>query len=148
MTEPIHSSFTIERHLNAPVSKVFSAWSKTEIKAQWFIPPEGWTTLEHRLDFCTSGDEFLHGRFASGRESIFICRYHSIETDRQIIYAYDMYVDAEHLSVSLATVTFAVSGGGTQMRLTEQGVYLDGEDGSPSRQRGISAQYDRLAKIL
>lgn len=92
--------------------------------------------------------EILHGRFASGSESLFTARYHVVEPDTRLVYVYDMHVNGGHLSVSLATVNFEPAGAGSRMTFTEQAVDLDGKDGSESRSRGTDTLFDNLKALL
>jgi uncharacterized protein YndB with AHSA1/START domain len=155
MTNPstppvVHGSFTLQRTFGAPVARVFATWSDVETKARWFIgPPDTWTLRERSLDFRVGGSEVLVGEHASGSVTRFVARYHVIVPDERLVYAYDMYVGTRHLSVSLATVELtAAAGGGTRMAFTEQAAFLDGEDGTRSRERGTDAHFDRLAPVL
>jgi hypothetical protein len=45
-------------------------------------------------------------------------------------------------------VEFAPAGGGTRLKYTEQGVFLDGYDDAGSRERGTSALMDALGDSL
>jgi len=47
--------------------------------------------------------------------------YFDIVQNRRIVYCYDMYVNDEKVSVSLATIEFEPAGKGTKLVLTEQG---------------------------
>lgn len=150
-TRPVvHGSFTIERTYQAPVTRVYAAWADLETKARWFIgPPERWQLVQRELDFRVGGRELLRGQLAGGRATLFTASYHAIVPNERLIYAYDMHVDAQHLSVSLATVEFAAtSAGGTRMTFTEQAAFLDGEDGPRSRERGTDEHFERLGAVL
>lgn len=146
---PIHSSFTIERVLQASVSLVYQAWTDPEAKAKWFIGPDSWSPIRRELGFKEeSGEEMLLGRFDDGTQTLYTARYHVISPNDRLVYAYDMHIDGVHLSVSLATVTFEAQGALTKMTYTEQAVYLLGEDGGVSRRGGTGAQFDRLDTYL
>lgn len=146
----VHGSFTIERTYAAPVARVWAAWCDIETKARWFLgPPDRWTQRRRELDFRVGGHEVLEGSFVGGRISRFTARYHAIVPNERIVYAYDMHVDGSHLSVSLASIELtSTSRGGTRMTFTEQAVFLDGEDGTRSREEGTAAHFDRLGAIL
>jgi uncharacterized protein YndB with AHSA1/START domain len=147
----VHGSFTIERHFKAPIARVFSAWAEIETKARWFIgPPERWQLVKRELDFRVGGREHLEGRFATdGSITVFTAQYHRIVPNQQLVYVYDMHINDKPLSVSLASVEFGVAkGGGTRMTFTEQAAFLDGEDGTQSRQLGTDSHFERLAQLL
>ncbi|MCE9668624.1 SRPBCC domain-containing protein [Myxococcus stipitatus] len=145
----IHGSFTLDREYRVPPSRVFAAWADAEMKARWFIgPPERWTLVARELDFRVGGRELLHGQLTGGPSTVFTARYHDIQPDERLVYAYDMHVGGTHLSVSLATVEFIATRTGTRMRFTEQAAFLDGQDGTRSREGGTAAHFDRMAGVL
>jgi len=150
MTRPpvVHSTFVIERSYPASPARVFAAWADPEIKARWFIGPEGWRLVKRELDVRAGGHEILHGRFGDGPETIFTARYHDVVPDQRLLFVYDMHHAGTHLSVSLVTVEIRPAGGGTQLVLTEQVAFVDGNDGAASRERGTVAHLDRLGTIL
>ncbi|WP_163867789.1 SRPBCC domain-containing protein [Myxococcus eversor] len=146
----VHGSFTIERTYKASPARVYAAWSDLETKAQWFLgPPDRWTLVKRELDFRVGGQEQLHGQFGGKHSTVFTARYHDILPNERMVYAYDMHVGDKHLSVSLATVELhATKEGGTRMVFTEQAAFLDGEDGTRSREEGTAVHFDRLALVL
>jgi uncharacterized protein YndB with AHSA1/START domain len=87
-----HGTFSVERTYDASASEVFKAWSDIELKARWFVGPEGWSLVNREQDFRVGGQELLRGRFANGRETLFTARYHEIVEGECIIYVYDMHL--------------------------------------------------------
>jgi uncharacterized protein YndB with AHSA1/START domain len=146
----VHGSFTIERSYRAAPARVFAAWTDIETKARWFMgPPERWKLLNRELDLRAGGSEILHGQLTNGTTTLFTARYHAVVPDERLVYAYDMHIGEKHLSVSLATVELAAAkGGGTRMTFTEQAAFLDGEDGTRSREAGTAAHFERLGPVL
>jgi uncharacterized protein YndB with AHSA1/START domain len=147
----IHGTFTIDRHYDSAPARVFAAWANPEFKAAWFVGPAEWKQLERSHDFRVGGRELVHGRLEGVFESRFECTYHDIVPSQRIVYVYDMFVNGGFMSVSLATVTFAAggkSGKGTHMRYTEHMTFIDGNDGSKSREEGTRALLDRLEAHL
>ncbi|HMI19620.1 MAG TPA: SRPBCC family protein [Sphingomonas sp.] len=147
MTGTSHDSFTIERHYDASRASVFDAWAKPELRERWFAGGEGWTVLIREQDFRTGGHERVRGQWQDGRTSDFRSTYHDIVDGERIVFVYDMYVSDEKISVSVATVELYDDGGGTRMRYTEQGAYLEyADDGS--REQGSNFLVDRLGAFL
>jgi uncharacterized protein YndB with AHSA1/START domain len=103
--------------------------------------------VNRELDFRVGGKEILHGELASG-PVIFTARYHAIEPSGRIVYAFDMHVEDQHFSVSLASVEFVPTARGTRMLFTEQAAFLTGEDGLKSREAGTAAHFERLGSAL
>ena len=149
MTPPFaHGSFTLERQWKAAPARVFSAWADLELKSQWFTGPPGWTCLRRSLDFRPGGIEVLEGRFASGSITLYEARFHLIEPDRRLVYAYDLHRGGDFHSVTLASLLLEPAGGGTRTAYTEQIVFLDGRDGTEDRRDGTQLQHERIEKIL
>jgi uncharacterized protein YndB with AHSA1/START domain len=143
-----HGSFTIERVLDAPVSMVFKAWADKAAKARWFVGPNGWKAEIREQDFRVGGHDRLKGAHPNGMTSDFLAEYRDIVPDERIVYVYDMHINGNKISVSLATITFAAAAGGTRMTVTEQGAFLDGYDDSGNRERGTNTLMDQFAAAL
>jgi uncharacterized protein YndB with AHSA1/START domain len=144
----VHGTFVIERNYDASAARVFAAWAAPEVKANWFVGPENWTSVRRELDFRVGGKEVLHGRFAGGSETFFAARYHDIVQGERIVFVYDMHHNGKHQSVSLATVEITPIGENARLVFTEQVVFLDGNDCTASRERGTAAHLDRIAEQL
>lgn len=144
-----HDTFVIERTLKAPLSRVYAAWADPVAKARWFGGTPGqWELLIRESNFRVGGRDRLKGAWQGGVTSDFICVYHDIVPERRIVYTYDMHMGDRHLSVSVATIEFEAIDGGTRMRVTEQGVFLDGYDDAGSRERGTNYLMDALEASL
>ncbi len=148
-------SFSIERTYDASVEDVFAAWSDAEAKAHWFVGPESWTVVKRELDFRIGGQEQLHGRFDSGRETLYTARFHDIVPNARIVCVYDMRYglrsERTHLSVSIATVELEAVKKKTRLVFGEQVAFLDGTDGAEgtaSREHGTGVHLDRLRSYL
>jgi uncharacterized protein YndB with AHSA1/START domain len=144
----IHGTFTIDRNYDATPARVFAAWANPEFKAAWFAGPAGWQQLERSHDFRVGGREVVHGRLEGVFESRFVCTYHDIVPSQRIVYVYDMFVNGGFMSVSLSTVTFVAEAQGTLMRYTEHTTFIDGNDGSKSREQGTRDLFERLEAQL
>jgi uncharacterized protein YndB with AHSA1/START domain len=148
-----HSTFVIERVFPSTPARVFAAWSVPEAKRRWMICGEGWVVEEHVFEFRVGGRERLSVGPAAGPMHVMEARYHDITAGERIIYAYDMYVGPDKLSVSLVTLELDRCAEGTRMRFTEQGAFLRGEADAVEREEGtrlgfdsLSAELDRAAK--
>ena len=148
MTKAIHGSFTLERVYDASPARVFKAFADPKSKARWFVGPRGWQEIEREMDFRVGGQEIAHGKFPDGPETKFVARYHEIVPNERLVYVYDMHVDRVFMSVSLATIELTPQGGQTALRITEQGVFLDGKDGNESRREGTVYLLEQVAANL
>lgn len=143
----IHGGFTIERTFDAPVEKVWAAFADTTAKEKWFKGPDE-APNEHSMDFQVGGREHNQGKFHDGTEHQFDATYYDIVPLQRIIYTYDMHLDGQRISVSLATLEFSAQGDTTQLVLTETGVFLDGFDRPEQREQGTRQLLDALAASL
>jgi uncharacterized protein YndB with AHSA1/START domain len=143
-----HASFTLERHYDAPVALLYKAFSDREAKSRWFGGGAEWDLKSRQFDFRVGGREHLSGKWKSGMVSTFDAVYLDVVSEQRIIYAYDMHIDGKHISVSLATILFAVDGAGSKLTITEQGAFLDGYDDAGSREKGTRGLMERIADSL
>jgi uncharacterized protein YndB with AHSA1/START domain len=100
------------------------------------------------MDFRVGGREQLIGRKPGGSVSRFDARYHAIVPHERIVYVYDMYIDEVQISVSLATIEFKERSGGSQLIITEQGVFLDSFQDARGREHGTHILMDQLEGAL
>lgn len=145
-----HSTFTIERTFKHPPAKVWSAFATREAKAKWFAGAEdGWVTESWDLDFRIGGKETSISRAPNnGPRVAFEGRYYDLIPNQRLIYAYEMHLDDNRISVSLSTIELHAEGNGTRFVLTEQGTYLDGFDNPKLREDGTNELMDKLGKAL
>jgi uncharacterized protein YndB with AHSA1/START domain len=144
----VHDTFVIERTYDAPPSRVYNAWADPTSKARWFVGPDEWTEGKREFDFRIGGHERLSNASPDGPVYTYDAIYRDIVPDERIVYAYDMHLDDKRISVSLATIEFKPAGDGTQLILTEQGVFLDGGDDPAQRRHGSGGLLDNLEKEL
>jgi uncharacterized protein YndB with AHSA1/START domain len=143
-----HSTFTIERTFAHPAAKVWNAFATKDAKAKWFSGHEGWTTERWDLDFRVGGQELNISRAKDGPRFVFEARYYDLVPNERLVYAYEMYIGDDRISVSLATIELRPEGKGTRMVLCEQGAYLDGFDDPKLREDGTNQLMDALGKAL
>ena len=143
-----HASFTLDRHYDAPVALLYSAFADEKAKSRWFGGGSEWDMQSRKFDFRIGGHEHLAGKWKSGMVSTFDAFYHDIVPEQRIVYAYHMHIDGKLISVSLATLQFAVDGSGSKLTITEQGAFLDGYDDAGSREKGTRGLLERIADSL
>src|SRR5688500_19208692 len=119
-----HNTFSIERAFDAPVARVFAAFADWEAKKIWFASPEGWIQDEAKMDFRVGGREVNKGGPKGGPIHSFEARYYDIVPNERIVYAYEMYMDDERISVSVATIERKGTGAHTRLVVTAKCAYL------------------------
>ena len=144
----VHGTFNLERTYPHPPAKVYAAFATEEGKAGWFAGGEGYALVERAFDFREGGHERLAGRWESGLISRFDAIYFDIVPETRIVYAYEMHLDDTKISVSLATLQFEATPGGTRLLLSETGAFLDGYDDADKREHGTNILMDRVGAYL
>lgn len=145
MSTPVtHASFTLERKLNAPPSRVWAAFADYDSKKKWFVGPQEWTQVESSLDFRVGGTETDTGGPEGGFVASMKATYHDIVENERIVYTYEMLLDGRRTSVSLSTIELEPDGDGTRLTLTEQGAYFSEEDQAAGREEGTNGLLDAL----
>ncbi len=140
-----HSTWVLERTYDAPAARVFKAWADKEAKSQWF---GGSDADRWDFDFRVGGREVNVGSTPDGTVYALDALYQDIVPDERIVYSYEMKMNDDRISVSLATVQLEAAGGGTRLTYTEQGAYLDGLDTPEQREEGTAWMLDELGKSL
>jgi len=145
----VHASFSLKRSYDAPMARVWQAFTDVEAKQKWFAAPaDRWELLERHMDVRVGGSERLRGRREGGVVSTFDAVYHDVVPDTRLIYSYVMHLDEKKISVSLATVELTTEDGKTAVSITEQGAFLDDYDDSGSREQGTGYLLDALGASL
>lgn len=143
-----HATFTIERQLDFPPAKVYMAFADQTAKDRWFAGPGEWKLKDRAFDFRVGGREKLKGEWPDGKVSAFDCIYQDIIPNERIVYTYDMHINGNKISVSLATIELKPTKKGTHLIVTEQGVFLDGYDDAGSRENGTGWLLDKMVESL
>jgi uncharacterized protein YndB with AHSA1/START domain len=143
----VHATFAIERTYEAAPARVWRAWADPAEKLRWF-GPRVLDKPDHELEFRVGGLERMTVRAPDGALYTYAARYQDIVEGERFIHTYEMYRDDARISVSVATVEFAVAGSGTKLTITEQGVFLDDLDTSAAREHGTGELLDTLATHL
>ena len=143
-----HDTFVIERTYDAPVAEVFRAWTDPVLKARWFAGSEDALENGYALDFRVGGPEVNRGGPPGGLVYTYDSEYRDIVPEERIVYTYEMHAGDDRISVSVATIEFLDEGTATRLVLTEQGVFLDGNDNSAQREEGTRSFLESLARHL
>jgi len=133
----VHDTFTLDRHYDVAPERVFRAFADPHAKAQWFTGPPEAKQEDVSFDFREGGRETATTIVEDGTRYGFFATYTDIVPGQRIVYTYEMTVNGRRMSVSIATIELhPAATGGTDLVLTEQGVYLDGLDQPQYRREG------------
>ena len=149
MANPVvHRTLSVERTYPAPPARVFAAFADPGTKRRWFAEGPDVEVEEFALDFRVGGFERTRFRFVGGAPMRNDTLFLDIVPGERIVFAYALTAEEVRASAALTTVELAADGGGTRLLLTEQVAFLDGVDGTASRQRGWGALLDRLGDAI
>jgi uncharacterized protein YndB with AHSA1/START domain len=147
MRSAVHDTFTLDRHYDAPPARVFQAFADPAAKALWFGAP-GTRQEDVSFDFREGGRETTVTVFDGGEKFGYYATYQDIVPSERIVYSYEMTMNGQRISVSVATIELRAADGGTDLVLTEQGVYLDGLDQPKFRTQGTEQLLAQLGESL
>lgn len=142
----IHGTFVLERTYAASPSEVFDAFANPQKKRVWAhgAPEDGYS-----LDFRVGGSEHVEMPGPGGGAFKYEGTYFDIIENERLVYAYSFDMGGGVCGVTLTTVEFAAaSDGGTDLKFTEQGAYLDGFDGPEFWESGTTSLLNRLGELL
>ena len=132
----VHDTFTLDRHYDVAPARVYRAFADPQAKAQWFTGPAESKQEDVTFDFREGGRETSTTIVDEGRFG-FLATYADIVPEERIVYTYEMSMNGQRTSVSIVTIELRPGrAGGTDLVLTEQGVYLDGVDEPTARREG------------
>jgi uncharacterized protein YndB with AHSA1/START domain len=138
-----HHTFSLDRSYDSAPSRVYAAWADPAETRRWWAG--GDDSLE--LDFRIGGRESSEGTAGDMRYR-YEAVYQDIVPEERIIYTYEMHINGERTSVSVATVEFKADGDGTKLTFTEQGAFLDGLDSGELRENGTGSLLEFLDSYL
>jgi len=142
-----HGTIRLERRFKAPSARVFAAWAEPEARAKWDVPGR-WIIAEQTFDFREGGRELK--RFGPRDDPRFVADtlYLDLVPPRRIVFSYAMTSRGTPISVSLTTIEISPDGGDTHLLLTEQIVFLDGNDNAANREEGLASMLDKIGETL
>ena len=143
-----HGTFTVERRFAAPPDRLFRAWSVAEEKKLWAAPADGWRFDIDHFDFRLGGGAVIRFGPPGAMPYQDVTRYDDIVADRRIVTAYAITQGAVRISSSVSCLEFTPDAGGTHLRITELGAYLDGHDSVEGRKGGVTQQMQQLGRFI
>jgi len=138
---------SIERTLDAPRDLVWKAWTSPKHIKRWWAP-RPYQTPEVEIELEPGGKFYTRMTGPDGFDFSGTACVLEVVPNERIVYVYDMYSGDTQTSVSLVTISLQPSKTGTDLLITEQGVFLDGHDDPRSREHGTNVLIDQLERSL
>jgi len=145
----VRGAFALERVFRATPAQVFKAFADPKAKSRWFAGGgDDPTLVEREMDVRPGGRELAVGKWKSGLTTRFEAYYFDVVPDRRLVYAYEMHLDAVKISVSLACIEIEPHAAGVRLKVSEQGLFLDGYEDNGSREHGTNFLMDKLVASI
>jgi uncharacterized protein YndB with AHSA1/START domain len=115
------SKVDLQRVLNAPVEKVYKAFTNAEAMASW-LPPYGFTCSIHFMDVKIGGTyKMSFTNFTTGNSHSFGGEYIEILPNEKLVYT-DQFDDANLPGKMITTVTLKKVICGTELLIRQEGI--------------------------
>ena len=144
MPDATRPSLTLERHIKAPVERVFKAWTDGEALKRWFGPSDAMQVSIADVDLEVGGRYRIVMQEPGGEAHRVGGVYREIVPNERLVFTFAWESTPERQSV--VTVVLKPAGNGTDLKLTHEQV-LD-EAARDRHAAGWSGSLERLARHL
>lgn len=144
MNVPDRTSLVLKRTFDAPVEKVYAAWTKPEIIAQWFLGDDCNACQVFEADARVNGRYDFMMTHANGAAYRIRGLYHEVEPERKLVFSWAW--DHEPEQESLVMVEFTDQAGKTLLTLTH--TRLADQESRARHHTGWSSCLDHLESVL
>jgi uncharacterized protein YndB with AHSA1/START domain len=145
MTEHREQVLRIERSFDAPVERVFEAWTSDEVLRRWLHGMPGWETPTAEVDVRVGGRIRIVMRDPlDGTEAGAGGEYTVVEPPHRLVFTW-VWDDQPDLP-QLIELEFSERDGRTTVLMTNSAIPTDGR--LKSQERGWNICYDNLERLL
>jgi uncharacterized protein YndB with AHSA1/START domain len=145
MTEHRAQVLRIERTFDAPVERVFEAWTSQEVLRRWLHGMPGWETPTAEVDLRVGGRiRIVMQDPADGTEAGATGEYLVVEPPQRLVFTWVW--DDQPDQPQLIELEFSELQGGTAVLMTNSAIPTDGR--LMSQERGWNVCYDNLERLL
>ena len=135
----------IERTFDAPVERVFDAWTSEEVLRRWLHGMPGWQTPTAEVDLRVGGAIRIVMRDPDGgAESGATGEYTVVDPPRRLVFTW-VWDDQPDLP-QLIELEFSERDGTTTVRMTNSSIPSD--ERAESQDRGWNVCFDNLERLL
>jgi uncharacterized protein YndB with AHSA1/START domain len=145
LTEHRERVLRIERTFNAPIERVFDAWTSEEVLRRWLHAQRGWETPTAEIDLRVGGKIRVVMRDpADGSEWGATGQYTAIEPPDRLVFTWVWDHDPDN--PQLIELEFTPREGRTSVLMTNSAIPTDGR--LKDQQDGWNRCYDNLERAL
>ena len=145
MTEHRERVLRIERTFDAPLERVFEAWTSEEVLRRWLNGMPGWETPVAEVDLRVGGRiRIVMRNPGGGDESGATGEYTVVEPPHRLVFTWVW--DDQPDRPQLIELEFSEREAGTTVLLTNSSIPT--EERWESQRRGWDACYDNLERVL
>ena len=145
MTEHRARVLRIERTFDAPVERVFGAWTSAEVLRRWLHGMAGWETPTAEVDLRVGGRIRIVMRDPSERtEAGATGEYRVVEPPHRLVFTWAW--DDQRDQPQLIELEFSERDGATTVLMTNSSIPSD--ERRESQQRGWNVCLDNLDRVL
>lgn len=139
------TSFSIERSLDAPIEKVFSAFTEVTILKRWW-GPEGFTTPSAEVDARPGGKYRIAMQPPEGETVYVFGTFVEVDKPRKLVYTWAWDEDEGPSHESLVTIELTAHGDQTHLLLTQ--TRLENEKSRDGHIEGWTSALGRLPALF
>jgi uncharacterized protein YndB with AHSA1/START domain len=145
MTEHRARVLRIERTFEAPLERVFEAWTSEEVLRRWLHGMPGWETPTAEVDLRVGGRIRIVMRDPSdGTKAGATGEYRVVEPPRRLVFTWVWDHDPDN--PQLIELEFTEHEGRTVVQMTNSAIPTDGR--LEDQERGWHVCYDNLERLL
>ncbi|MEA2208552.1 MAG: hypothetical protein QOF54_1029 [Solirubrobacteraceae bacterium] len=145
MTEHRQRVLRIERTFDAPVERVFEAWTSEEVLRRWLHARPDWETPIAEVDLRVGGSIRIVMRDPTdGAEYGATGEYTVVDPPHRLVFSWIWHDDAK--APQMIELEFSAQEGGTTVVMTNSAIPTDGR--LASQQTGWHLCYDNLDRLL
>ncbi len=119
-----HTTLTLRRVFNAPIARVFEAWTKAEVLARWF-GPVGFTVTASEIDLRKSGEYLIALRSPEGMAIKHFGKYVEVTPPERLVFTWLLENQAcrgskNQCAETLVSIDFKRVNESTEVQLTHE----------------------------
>ena len=123
-TSNAHTALILRRVFNAPIERVFDAWTKAEMLARWF-GPVGFTVTASDIDLITGGEYIIAIRSPEGAVIRHFGAYVEVIPPERLVFTWRLESQAcgggkDQCAETLVSIDFKRIGQSTEIELTHE----------------------------